>query len=86
MCEYCIGTKVGFWTSLIWLYLFAVYIVTHKMLNYQLSQVLYMSFDRFLLTVESRDLSQDDKSIITLSFKKLQDWKVNIILSFSGER
>ena len=28
------------------------------------SQVLYMSFDRFLLAVESRDLFQSDKSII----------------------
>ena len=27
-------------------------------------QVLYMSFDKFLLAVESRDLSQADKSII----------------------
>ena len=80
-----------------------------------------MSFDKFLLAVESRDLSQADKSIISvssfpklflndkiysytkknylalgnlaklmfwsiLSFKNLQDWKVNIFLSFSGER
>ena len=29
--------------------------------------VLYMSFDRFLLAVESRDLSQVDKSIIRVS-------------------
>ena len=28
------------------------------------SMVLYMSFDKFLLAVESRDLSQADKSII----------------------
>ena len=28
------------------------------------TKVLYMSFDRFLLAVESRDLSQADKSII----------------------
>ena len=83
--------------------------------------VLYMSFDRFLLAVESRDLSQADKRIIRVSSfsilqnfnfwmikytvitKKtiwhlpiwqnwcfgqfyLQDWKVNIFLSFSGER
>ena len=27
-------------------------------------KVLYMSFDKFLLAVESRDLSQGDKSII----------------------
>jgi hypothetical protein len=33
-----------------------------------------MSFDRFLLTVESRDLSQADKSIIRVSsFTKLSD-------------
>ena len=85
-----------------------------------LTKVLYMSFDKFLLAVESRDLSQADKSIIRvssfpklflndkiyhhtkknylalgnlaklmfrsiLSFKNLQDWKVNIFLSFSGE-
>ena len=28
------------------------------------TEVLYMSFDRFLLAVESRDLSQADESII----------------------
>ena len=73
----------------------------------------YMSFDKFLLAVESRDLSQADKSIKsvfffnftkiqflndkiysytkkklfgTWQFVKMQDWKVNIFLSFSGER
>ena len=30
-------------------------------------KVLYMSFDKFLLAVESRDLSQADKSIIRVS-------------------
>ena len=30
--------------------------------------VLYMSFDRFLLAFESRDLTQADKSIIRMSF------------------
>ena len=63
-----------------------------------------MSFDKFLLAVESRDLSQADKSIIRVSafpklflndkiysytkklYGTLQDWKVNIFLSFSGER
>ena len=36
------------------------------------SKVLYMSFGKFLLAVESRDLSQADKSIIRLSsFSKL---------------
>ena len=34
--------------------------------------VLYMSFDKFLLAVESRDLSQADKGIIRVSsFPKL---------------
>ena len=38
------------------------------------SKVLYMSFDRFLLAVESRDLSQADKIIIRVSsFPKLSD-------------
>ena len=37
--------------------------------------VLYMSFDRFLLAVESRDLSQADKSIIRVSsFSILQNF------------
>jgi hypothetical protein len=40
----------------------------------QANGVLYMSFDRFLLAVESHDLSQPDKSIIRLSsFPKLSD-------------
>ena len=39
-----------------------------------LNRVLYMSFDKFLLAVESRDLSQADKSIIRVSsFPKLSD-------------
>ena len=38
----------------------------------KITQVLYMSFDKFILTVESRDLSQADKSIIRVfSFQKL---------------
>ena len=42
--------------------------------KYSLSMVLYMSFDKFLLAVESRDLSQADKSIIIVySFPKLSD-------------
>ena len=32
------------------------------------TKALYMSFDKFLLAVESRDLSQADKSIIRVSF------------------
>ena len=36
--------------------------------------VLYMSFDKFILAVESRDLSQADKSIIRVYyFPKLSD-------------
>ena len=36
--------------------------------------VLYMSFDKFLLAVESRDLSQTDMNIIRVSsFPKLRD-------------
>ena len=34
---------------------------------FEFTKVLYMSFDRFLLGVESRDLFQADKSIITVS-------------------
>ena len=34
-----------------------------KSWKFEITQVLYMSFDRFLLAVESRDLSQADKSI-----------------------
>ena len=38
------------------------------------SSTVYMSFDRFLLTVESRDLSQADKILIRVSFfPKLSD-------------
>ena len=38
------------------------------------SVVLYMSFDRFILSVESHDLSQADKSNIRVSlFPKLSD-------------
>ena len=40
----------------------------------KMTQVLYMSFDRFLLAVESRDLSQADKILIRVSsFPKLSD-------------
>ena len=43
-------------------------------LNTSETSVLYMSFDRFLLAVESRDLSQAEKSIIRVSsFPKLSD-------------
>ena len=42
----------------------------------RLTKVLYMSFHRFLLAVESRDLSQADKSIIIVLsfFPKVIDW------------
>ena len=40
------------------------------------TRVLYMSFDRFLLAVESRDLSQADKSLIRMSpFPKLSHFQ-----------
>ena len=43
-------------------------------LNTSETSVLYMSFDRFLLAVESRDLSQAEKSIIRVStFSILQN-------------
>ena len=38
-------------------------LTTYELQNFT-KFVLYMSFDRFLLAVESRDLSQADKSII----------------------
>ena len=38
------------------------------------TEVFYMSFDRFLLVIESRDLSQADKStILSVFFPKLSD-------------
>ena len=37
------------------------------------NKVLYMSFDKFLLDVESRDLSQAEKSIISFFFTKMSD-------------
>ena len=43
-----------------------------KGLKRPMTVVLYMSFDKFLLAVESRDLSQADKNIIRVSsFPKL---------------
>ena len=38
-----------------------------KKLGVGSTMVLYMSFDKFILAVESRDLSQADKSIIRMS-------------------
>ena len=44
----------------------------------QSTVVLYMSFDKFLLAVESRDLSQADKSIIRVSsFPSFNLWMIN---------
>ena len=41
-------------------------------------QVLYMSFDKILLAVESRDLSQADKIIIRVSsFPSFNFWMIN---------
>ena len=45
------------------------------------TRVLYMSFDKFLLAVESRDLSQADKSIIRVS--PFQSWVMGVRTSFS---
>ena len=43
-----------------------------------------MSFDKFLLAVESRDLSQADKSIIRVSsFPKLSDGKQKLFFCLS---
>ena len=41
--------------------------VLQPAVHYKRIEVLYMSFDKFLLAVESRDLSQADKSIIRVS-------------------
>ena len=45
------------------------------------TMVLYMSFDKFLLAVESRDLSQADKSIIRMS--SFPNWVIDSRTSFS---
>ena len=48
------------------------------------SRVLYMSFDKFLLAVESRDLSQANKSIIRVSsFSKMSDGYHNFFFCLS---
>ena len=47
-------------------------------------QILYMSFDRFLLAVESCDLSQGDKILIRVSsFPKLSDGQQNLFFCLS---
>ena len=44
------------------------------MVEAEKDKVLYMSFDRFILAVESCDLSQADKSIIRVSpFPRMSD-------------
>ena len=51
----------------------AIPVVEFQNLGYKI-RLLYMSFDKFLLAVESRDLSQAEKSIIRVSsFPKLSD-------------
>ena len=58
------------------------------MSNPKETKVLYMSFDRFLLAVESRDLSQADKSVFfpkaewwvaELLFQSLNNWGLNFL-------
>ena len=43
------------------------------------TEVLYMSFDRFLLAVESHVLSQADESFIRVSFSILQNFNFCIM-------
>ena len=43
--------------------------VLQSAVHYKRTEVLYMSFDKFLLAVESRDLSQADKNRVC-SFPK----------------
>ena len=50
-------------------------------ISYFLSKVLYMSYDKFLLAVESCDLSQADKSIIRVS--SFPNWVMSSGTSFS---
>ena len=52
-----------------------------KNLLQSVAKVLYMWFDRFLLAVESRDLSQADKSIIRVS--SFPNWVMGSRTSFS---
>ena len=50
-------------------------------------KVLYISFDRFLLAVESRDLSQAGKRIIRVySFPKLNDGQLSLFFCLSQLR
>ena len=57
---------------------------TEKYNIFRLIKVFYMSFDKFLLAVESRDLSQADKSIIRVySFPKLSNGLQNFFFCLS---
>ena len=58
-----------------WLHWHTKYLLEYK------AWVLYMSFDEFLLAVESRDLSQADKSIIRVS--SFPNWIMSSGTSFS---
>ena len=49
----------------------AIPVLEFQNLGYKI-RVLYMSFEKFLLAVESGDLSQADKSIVRVV--KLSDW------------
>ena len=48
------------------------FVILRLAYNTNATRVLYMSFDRFLLAVESRDLSQADKSLIRVSSSLLR--------------
>ena len=57
---------------------------TELTVSTNVSMVLYMSFDKFLLAVESRDLSQADNSIIRVpSLTKLSDLRQNFFFCLS---
>ena len=49
-------------------------------LDLETTQVLYVSFDRFLLAVESRDLSQADQS--TIDHSSLTQYERNLKLKY----
>ena len=50
-----------------------------------LTELLHMCFDRFLLAVESRDLSQADKSIISFFFHKMSYGQCRTYFSISQQ-
>ena len=55
-----------------------------NIVDFKLSKVLYMSFEKFLLAVVSRDLSQADKSIIRVSsfsiWKNFNFWMIKFTI------